>query len=331
MRSRRLAITFAKYTPLLVGTTDSPRDAQEAVAHGKGHLIRGETDLALAAFNEASDLDPGNADARFERGRIYINQRQYEDAIADYDVVLGLQPDNGPAYFNRGLAHEFLGLLAEAVADYTADIAIRPNNRDTYYRRGRISARGKDFAAAAADYSIILEIQAFDVPALRGRGYASFNLGDFALTEHDFGLAVRDSMSSPEARLFAAIWSFAAAVRQGKDGGGALEEMILGISEDHNRFRAEPVDVLADVWPGPVAALYLGRIGTEELMAHAVDTESQSRTERLAEITFYLGEFYLARGDGGAARAQFEQTIVTGVTNYVEFDGAVAELARIGP
>ena len=303
-------------------------DAGEAVVLGKGHVIRGE--LALAAIGEAADFDPANPDERFERGRVYIDQGEYEAAIAEYDVVLGLQPYNGPAYYNRGLAYENLDRFAEAILDYTADISLRPDNLDTYFRRARSSTQAKDFAAAVADYTFVIDRQVLNVPALRGRGYASFCVGDFAMTEGDFGVAVRDTTLSPASRVFAALWSYLGTVRQGGEGAAALRATLDTVAEDYNRLGPEPVDLFADVWPGPVAALYLGLLDPDDLLANAVDTETQTRNERLVEISFYLGEFYLAQGDAAAARAQFERALATGVTNYVEYDGAAAELVRLG-
>ena len=306
-------------------------DAADAVERGKQYRLRNQIDLALAEFGKAANLDPANADALFERGRILIDRREYEAAIADYDVVLRLRPEDGPAHYNRGLAQEAMGRFAEAVADDIADVVLRPGLLDTYSRRASTLARARDYNAAVEDFTFILIRESFQVASLRGRGYASFFLGDFSQTANDFGVAVRDTTQSPSSRLYSALWSYVGSARAGRDGVATLGEQVDGISSSHNRFRIAPVDVLADVWPGPVAAFYLGSITSEDLMTFAVESADQSSAERLAEITFYLGEFYLERGDIAAARAQFEKTLATGVTSYVEYDGAAAELARVGP
>ena len=74
----------------------------------------------------------------------------------------------------------------------------------------------------------------------------------------------------------------------------------------------------------------MGVIGPDELRAHGVATETQTREQRLAEVTFYLGQYFLALGDLGRARDYFQQTLATGITGYFEYKGAVAELARMG-
>ncbi len=305
-------------------------EAGEAVADGQTEYGLANFEQALAYFSQALDLDPGNTGALFERGRTFISLGRFEDAVAEYDALIAVETDNPTAFFNRALAYENLDNFAAAVADYTSSIALDPANLDAYSRRARGHAKLMEYEAAVADYTAILEQEAFNTPALRSRGYAAFFLGRFDLTNRDHALAVLDEQASDATRMFNAIWSYLAASHLGVDAATELAANMEEISTSSNRFNAAPANLLADVWPGPVAALFLGLIGPDELRAHGVASEVQTREERLAEVTFYLGQYFLARGDVAQARDHFQQTLATGVTNYFEYTGAVAELARLG-
>ena len=49
-------------------------------------------------------LKPDNADALYERGKVYRKMALYDRAIEDFNAALELDPDNIYIYNNRGLA-----------------------------------------------------------------------------------------------------------------------------------------------------------------------------------------------------------------------------------
>jgi len=304
-------------------------EAGEAVVDGQTQFGLGNYEKALAYYSQALDLDQDNGYALFERGRAFISLGRFEEAVVEYDTLLAIETDHSEAFFNRGLAYENLDNFPAAIADFTSTITLDPDNLDAYSRRARGYAKLMDYEAAVADYTAILDVHASNTPALRSRGYAAFNLGRFDLTNRDHALAVRDEHVSDATRIFNAIWSFLAANHMGLDASTELAANMEEISVSTNRFMAAQTDVFA-VWPGPVSALYLGRIGPDELRAYGVASEFQTKEQRMAEVTFYLGQYYLAQGDIAQARDYFQQTLATGVTSYFEYSGAVAELGRLG-
>ncbi|MBT4710069.1 MAG: tetratricopeptide repeat protein [Alphaproteobacteria bacterium] len=304
-------------------------EAGEAVIDGQTQYGLGNYEKALAYFSQALDLDQNNGDALFERGRAFISLGRFAEAIEDFDTLIAFELDNPTAYFNRALAYENLDEFALAVADYTSSIALDATNLDAFSRRARGYAKLMNYEAAVADYTVILDQKAFNTSALRSRGYAAFNLGRFDLTNRDHALAVLDEQVSDATRMFNAIWSYLAANHLGLDASSELAANMQEISDSTNRFVAQPVNVFS-IWPGPVAALYLGFITPEALRAYGVASEFQTQAQRMAEVTFYLGQYYLAQGDVAQARDYFQQTLATGVTSYFEYSGAVAELGRIG-
>ena len=79
----------------------------------------GNTDAALADFNQALDRDPQAANVYVNRGAALMKTGQFENARADFDHALQLNADNqAVAYFDRGMANEKLGNLSAAYHDY---------------------------------------------------------------------------------------------------------------------------------------------------------------------------------------------------------------------
>src|SRR3546814_8928478 len=64
---------------------------------------------ALADFNQATKLEPDDADVYFARGDVHYDMAEHALAIADYSAGLKLEGDAPWALWSRGLAHAQLG------------------------------------------------------------------------------------------------------------------------------------------------------------------------------------------------------------------------------
>jgi tetratricopeptide (TPR) repeat protein len=79
----------------------------------------GNTDAALADFNEALVRNPGLANVYVNRGAALLKAGRFGDARADFDHALQLNAANlGVVYFDRGMAEEKLGNTSAAYHDY---------------------------------------------------------------------------------------------------------------------------------------------------------------------------------------------------------------------
>jgi hypothetical protein len=86
----------------------------------------GQWDAAAAAFEDALDFAPLNADLYFNRGATRLAAGQYGSAIADFNRALRLAPGHAGAAFDRGLARARLGDLAGARYDWEYARAVEP-------------------------------------------------------------------------------------------------------------------------------------------------------------------------------------------------------------
>ena len=80
-----------------------------------------ETELkgmrALADFDKALSLTPGNAYIYYNRANLHAMRKDYAAAVADYTRAIEIDPRLAEAYYNRGLARIHLNKKAEGIQD----------------------------------------------------------------------------------------------------------------------------------------------------------------------------------------------------------------------
>ncbi|WP_228024689.1 tetratricopeptide repeat protein [cf. Phormidesmis sp. LEGE 11477] len=94
---------------------------------GNVRVRRNDLEGAIADYDQAITLAPGEPDPYLNRGALREAMGEWEDAIADYNQVLQIDPDDPAAYNNRGNAEAGLGEWDLAVADYQAAITLQPS------------------------------------------------------------------------------------------------------------------------------------------------------------------------------------------------------------
>lgn len=153
----------------------------------------GNTDKALADFNQAIRLDPEATMAFLGRGVLLATRkRSYERAIADFDKVLVLEPTNVLALIRRGEAFSQLGETGRGLADLDRAVALAPGSSQAYFQRGLIHSRRNDTVAALADYNAALERNPRNVEALTSRAaiYSIERKLDLAIRDLDAAIAI---------------------------------------------------------------------------------------------------------------------------------------------
>jgi len=96
-----------------------------------------------------------------------------------------------------------------------------------------------------------------------------------------------------------------------------------------SRLAAAAKEIDMSKWPAPVIRLYLGQ---SIVLAGFPEHEPDDNTEiaHICEGDFYRAELILQRGDKDKAAALFRAAAVVCPLDYVEHDGAVAELKALG-
>lgn len=96
----------------------------------EAYLSRGETDLALVAFNEALEDNPRLTAAHLGIGSIMKDRGNLEEASEAYRKAVDTDANSFEARHQYGLVNHLMGRLREAVKSYLAAIPIEPNNAE---------------------------------------------------------------------------------------------------------------------------------------------------------------------------------------------------------
>jgi tetratricopeptide (TPR) repeat protein len=101
-----------------------PETAAAWLARGLRSAQLGFPDKAAADFEEASWLEPDNADIQFNLGTAYLSMGMFEQALVNLDRAIDLRPDMSDAIGNRAVALTALGDDEKAEADMRLAVSL---------------------------------------------------------------------------------------------------------------------------------------------------------------------------------------------------------------
>jgi lipoprotein NlpI len=290
-----------------VAAAQAPNDAERCTA------ITNNPDLAIKHCTSAieSGKFSGESLARLHYSRAveYSAKGMHERAIADYDASIKLDPKFGDAYYSRGNAWSARGDSDRVMSGF--DLALKLNPKDRFVLGSRAfewTVRG-DYASAIADHDAVLKMDPKSAVAVFGRGRAHFYNGDSSRAVADLEQAMK-----LEPNPYTAIWLYLARKRGGTDAENALDN-------ETREGRA--------AWPGQIVVLYLGRTDTNSVMAAATDRDAKVQREQRCEASFYVAHWHLLRGNRDQAVALLKEAQATCPKDFMEYEGAVAELRRL--
>src|SRR5690606_21208533 len=141
-------ISAAKRDPLAAqyySTAIALRPSSVEAWYNKGifHQENGQDSLALVCYDRIKELDPLNALAWYNSG--YVRMEHLDDpAVAkeDFSEAIRLEPGYADAWYNRGLALERTSQLDSAASDYQRAMALRPDHSLAAEGLSRLQARG---------------------------------------------------------------------------------------------------------------------------------------------------------------------------------------------
>ena len=132
----------------------------------------GSTDLALADFNRAIELDPAFAKAYNNRGIAYLTKGILDGALKDFNQTIELQRDFFDAYNNRGIVFVYLKEYDKAISDFTQALSINPGYTRAYTNRGIAYMTKGSFDLAIRDFDKVIAIDPHDPIAIEKRNQA---------------------------------------------------------------------------------------------------------------------------------------------------------------
>lgn len=180
------------------------------------------------------------------------------------------------------------------------------------YQSGFAHQMKGEYDAALHDYDRALAIKPDLALALKNRGRAHFYLGHFRESAKDLA----DGLRYDSTNGFVVVWLHMAKQLQGEADSVQLATNVA---------RLDPAR-----WPTPVAKLYLGKSSMAEVDAAAEIGDARARLLQRCGAAFYVGEMQLWSKQTAEARTRLERARAICPHDASEYQGAVAELGRMG-
>ena len=297
---------------------DSGQLAEQQVANalnnrGDAYARKEDYDRAIQDFNQAIRLVPNYVRAYYNRGNVHQRKGDFDSAIADYGQAIRLDPKFGDAFNNRGAAYQHMGDNDRAIAAYSQAIRLNPNYATAFYNRGNAHRQNGDYVQAIQDFDQAIRLNPNYATAFYNRGIALFYQGEFAAAKPDLSKAVQLRPSD----LYYILWLYLAQARSGSDNARAdLASAAAGLN--------------LEKWPGPIVSMHLGRVTSKAALEAASDSGAKGQREKHCEAYFHFGQYLLMQEHSNEAMEMFRAAIATGALNSYEYDGAKAELRRLG-
>ena len=131
-------------------------------------------------------------------------------------------------------------------------------------------------------------------------------------SRRDFEKAAADLLRANDLKddTYAMLWRYLALGHMRQDGAAELSSKATRLTTKD--------------WPYAVIDFYLGRRSLDEMRTAASNANDN------CESAFYAGEWQLLRGNKAGAKESLQIAADTCPKTFVEYDGAISELRRLG-
>jgi tetratricopeptide (TPR) repeat protein len=123
---KRVTLVF-----LLLSLQALAQRANNYISKGNEYYLRLEFDLAEDQYRKALEVDPRNAEARYNLANALMQQKKYKGAIEEYDIIT---TDNknlqAAAHYNAGVSYSKQKDLPASIDAYKAALRINPNDKE---------------------------------------------------------------------------------------------------------------------------------------------------------------------------------------------------------
>jgi tetratricopeptide (TPR) repeat protein len=203
---------------------------------------KGEWGAAIAAWNEALELNPGDARARSNLGYALAREGKLQEAVAQWNQALAAHEDYPEVHNNMGRAMVQLGRIDEAIRHWYRAIELGVRDAETHYNLGVVLAQRGRLDEATRQFESALAEDPRDAQAHSDLGNVLYSRRRYREALDHWRAALRLKPDDPDL-LKRAAWVLAtcpdAAVR---DGG---ESVRLASRSAQSREDASALDVLA--------------------------------------------------------------------------------------
>ena len=311
----------ASSAPVTSTVQDLNRQVDAYVTDGISKYQSGDLAGALAADNQALNLNSKSATALYNRGIVKAAQNDLDGAVADYSAALQIDPNMAQAYYYRGLARHSKGELDGAISDYNQAVQIDPRNALAFFNRGLIRMQKDDIDGAIVDSTRALELDPRLIQSYYDRGLGRLAKGslDSALSDMKTfcQLAPQDAYTD-YARLY--IWLIES--QQGH---------MAEANQDLSKAMNSGWNGASDSMVTRIGEFLLGQISEDELLKASTSTIPVKDQGQRCEAWYFIGMRQLQAGNKQGAIEALQKCVDTQKTDYCEFILAQEQLKNLSP
>jgi tetratricopeptide (TPR) repeat protein len=171
--------------------------------YSRGIVLRnmGRDEEAIASYDQAIEMRPDYAEAWYFRGYALHNLKHYELAIVSYDQAVKIQPNYLDAWLGRGYALRNLGRYEEAIASYEQGLQIKQDDPYAWFYYGGVLYDLTRYTEAISAYDKAIQYNPNYPAAWINRGYALRSLGKYEEAIASCEQAIKMRQDYPEAWL----------------------------------------------------------------------------------------------------------------------------------
>jgi lipoprotein NlpI len=213
-------------------------------------------------------------------------------------------------YHNRGMAYRGKGDFGRAVEGMTEAIRIRPNDAAALVDLGLTYLMMGKYDASISSFDKLIGIDPKSFWGFFARGRVNFYKRDFSAAAKD--LAKSAELSPTD--LYPLLWLH-------------LAKKGLHL-DDKTELAQRAAKIDSGKWPEPVVKYYLGEMTARQLFNAAVSHDEVTERGQFCEMKFYAAEDKALGWFPLWAKARFKAAAAACPTDFIEYEGAVAELRR---
>ena len=154
-----------------------PRSSFLQFLLGSAHARLGQPDAAIACFEKAVAIQPGNAEAHHNLGILFATLGRDDDAVASLSQVIALAPAHADAHSNLGIVFGRLGRADEAMSVLRKAVRLKPDHAVAWFNLGNLLKDQGQNEEAIAAYRQAVARQPGYVPAYNNLGRLLYGLG----------------------------------------------------------------------------------------------------------------------------------------------------------
>ncbi len=151
--------------------------AEQLFESGFSRAEASDYQAAINDYNQAIQLNPGFAEAYYQRGRTYAiwgrlshNRADEQKAIADLQQAIRLMPNDRRINLIRSRIYMIQGDYRRALPEANEGIRRNPESHEAYTQRGHVYSRMDDVKKSVADFSQSIRLNPNHADAYCGRG-----------------------------------------------------------------------------------------------------------------------------------------------------------------